>query len=450
MTYQFVTGTIPHDIFVIGAGGTGSRLIPMLAQFIRSITMGVAANGWLNNPRIHIIDGDIVEEKNMLRQNFIAPDVGKNKAEVLANRYARAFGVNITALPKMLEVTSANGLTTSPELEAYLDSLITATARETGVLSAPVVIMCVDSVAARRKILAAFLNSSRIQHNRENAIFFIDAGNEDTFGQVTFYNSTLQTAEYPKELSHLKTGLKMRLPKMFSEMFTTAQIPFPYLYYKDMVPGTSTRSCADLDQTLAINSMMATTIIMIMQNFYYRRPMDFNTVSMSMDGGYSVTRNTLANWASRAIPDWTLRQIQTENSSVFGIREQDGTTSYLITRVAVQDYMRRNIESEINARIEHQRRIDFEASEKLARELEEEQARAQAARDNEASKWERLNTTGPVPPEQDIKVAPKRAKRVPKYNLDEAAVEDLILQPMPVMVGDLAPANTNQEASVEL
>ena len=36
-----------------------------------------------------------VEEKNLLRQNFITSDQGKYKAEVLAKRYSAAFGVDI-------------------------------------------------------------------------------------------------------------------------------------------------------------------------------------------------------------------------------------------------------------------------------------------------------------------------------------------------------------------
>jgi hypothetical protein len=66
--YNFIPGTIPNNVFVIGGGGTGGRLIPMLSQFLRSITRGVGPNGWLETPRIWLIDDDVVEQKNILRQ----------------------------------------------------------------------------------------------------------------------------------------------------------------------------------------------------------------------------------------------------------------------------------------------------------------------------------------------------------------------------------------------
>ena len=36
--FKFTPRQIPSNIVVIGCGGTGSRVVPLLAQFIRSIT----------------------------------------------------------------------------------------------------------------------------------------------------------------------------------------------------------------------------------------------------------------------------------------------------------------------------------------------------------------------------------------------------------------------------
>ena len=68
--------------YIVGAGGTGSYLVRDLARII-----SVYNEKYNRNDEIVIIDQDIVESKNLTRQNFIRNDIGKNKAEVLAKRY---------------------------------------------------------------------------------------------------------------------------------------------------------------------------------------------------------------------------------------------------------------------------------------------------------------------------------------------------------------------------
>lgn len=71
-------------IILIGAGGTGGYIAPHLYRI-------AYASG--RDVRIIIADGDIVEKKNLIRQNFVSCDVGRNKAQVVAERYASAFGI---------------------------------------------------------------------------------------------------------------------------------------------------------------------------------------------------------------------------------------------------------------------------------------------------------------------------------------------------------------------
>ena len=71
-------------IVLLGAGGTGGYLIPHLYRIAHSINKSI---------RIIVCDGDVVEEKNLIRQNFVRQDIGHNKAKVLAERYAGAFGI---------------------------------------------------------------------------------------------------------------------------------------------------------------------------------------------------------------------------------------------------------------------------------------------------------------------------------------------------------------------
>lgn len=75
------------NFIVVGCGGSGGYFIRDFARYIK--------NNKNLKCTIMLVDGDTVEEKNLVRQNFIDKDLGKHKAEVLANRYSRAYGIDI-------------------------------------------------------------------------------------------------------------------------------------------------------------------------------------------------------------------------------------------------------------------------------------------------------------------------------------------------------------------
>jgi len=60
--------------YVIGAGGVGSHLLPSLCLLI-------------GPEEVVVIDGDILEKHNLNRQLFQDTDIGRKKAEALAQRY---------------------------------------------------------------------------------------------------------------------------------------------------------------------------------------------------------------------------------------------------------------------------------------------------------------------------------------------------------------------------
>lgn len=84
----------PVRILIIGAGGTGGYVIPHLYR------IAFAAN---RKSRIIIADGDVVEDKNLVRQNFSYVDVGENKAKVMAERYSDVFGIETEYIPNFIE-----------------------------------------------------------------------------------------------------------------------------------------------------------------------------------------------------------------------------------------------------------------------------------------------------------------------------------------------------------
>lgn len=76
--------TRPVKVVQLGAGGTGGHIAPHLFRLLYSLDRPV---------RYIICDGDVVEEKNLVRQNFTPADLGENKAQVLAERYSTVFGM---------------------------------------------------------------------------------------------------------------------------------------------------------------------------------------------------------------------------------------------------------------------------------------------------------------------------------------------------------------------
>lgn len=260
---RFVPRQLPNSIFVIGAGGTGSRLIPLLAQFVKTITHGVSPRGTLIDPVIYVIDDDVVEHKNLARQNFVASDVGKHKAVVVAQRYSKAFGVNI--VPVVWRV----GLATAMPEGMTLDH---------SALRNSMVIMCVDSAEARRQILKYWARFVPGGTAPERTPFIVDAGNEDDFGQVRFFNLTYGSNKdrCVKELSNI--------PKMTPYVMDVHYIPMDVEFYETLQDNEG-GSCADLDQTLAINALMATMIMGVVQNFYYVKPFPYYSMGISLRSG---------------------------------------------------------------------------------------------------------------------------------------------------------------------
>lgn len=308
--FTFTPRTIPSKIFVVGCGGTGSRLVPLLTQFMASITKGRSPRGWVDNPEIFLFDFDEVEDKNLARQNFIAADVGKNKAAVLAQRYGRAYNMNLVAVPERFHSSFTFG-----SLSSVRDSL--------SVFSNSMVIMCVDSAQARRDILIA-IDRHMSDRMMPNSVFVIDAGNEDNFGQVTFFNMCRYIHS-----ARVLAGLKQKIPAMSPITGTVPHIPIDLKHYSQLEDLPGQGSCADLDQTLAINAIMAAEIMGIVQNYYYVKPFTYNTVSTSLDGARSVTMNTAQELLRRGLDSSELKD--TYNTLPLSSINLDGNDGVYLT-----------------------------------------------------------------------------------------------------------------------
>lgn len=82
--------------FIVGAGGTGSQLMPSLLTYLRAFHAGRVIHDPLGNPpipaggseyQVVVADGDIFEAKNQARQLFAEGLIATNKAEAMVMMY---------------------------------------------------------------------------------------------------------------------------------------------------------------------------------------------------------------------------------------------------------------------------------------------------------------------------------------------------------------------------
>lgn len=94
-------GTNNHyNILMFGAGGVASWLLPQLLKLLYNYREKSTTKPTFE---IKLIDFDTVEDKNILRQNFIPSDVEENKAKVLASRYSQIYeGITVSYIDKYI------------------------------------------------------------------------------------------------------------------------------------------------------------------------------------------------------------------------------------------------------------------------------------------------------------------------------------------------------------
>ena len=154
--------TRPVKVVQLGAGGTGGHIAPHLYRLLYSLERPV---------RYIICDGDVVEEKNLVRQNFTPADLGENKARVLAERYSTVFGMETEYVPTFVED------------EDQLKELLMPQSWRTGpyyngrqITELVVLLGAVDNNKSRQLCHRVF--------NQAKELIYIDSGNGEYTGQV--------------------------------------------------------------------------------------------------------------------------------------------------------------------------------------------------------------------------------------------------------------------------
>ena len=151
----------PVKIVMIGAGGTGGHIAPHLYRLLYALERPV---------KFIVCDGDIVEEKNLVRQNFTEADLGLNKARVVAERYSSVFGLETSYVPDFIESAEKLEELTKPDVlrvSEYSGKTVTELV---------ILIGAVDNNRSRQLCHEVFLKA-------ENLVY-IDSGNGEYTGQV--------------------------------------------------------------------------------------------------------------------------------------------------------------------------------------------------------------------------------------------------------------------------
>lgn len=142
------------QIILAGCGGTGGWLSLSIAQ------IGLTLRKLNFNVSVLFVDPDVIETKNILRQNFTLAEVGLPKAHSLALRYNGAWALDIAAVQ-----------------ERFDSSMV-----EAGYKTLSLIVACVDNAQGRKSIAHAL-----DQINGESSapsVWAIDCGNAVSSGQV--------------------------------------------------------------------------------------------------------------------------------------------------------------------------------------------------------------------------------------------------------------------------
>jgi PRTRC genetic system ThiF family protein len=240
------------QLIVVGAGGTGSWLIPHLARLVWDFnrTWEQIHDEKPRRASLLIVDHDTVEDGNIrARQNFCPAEIGYPKAQVLANRLAFAFGLD--------------GKEISASVGQFSHSHV---GQRWGALT--IICGCVDNAGARAEIARCLDRESGRNEKHAPLTWWVDAGNALNSGQVLCGNA----ATAAQLQGALAGPFCLRLPSpalLHPELLE----PRP----EELVEASAQLSCKDLvlagepamRQSRTINSHMASLAYGYVEHLVY-------------------------------------------------------------------------------------------------------------------------------------------------------------------------------------
>lgn len=253
------------NIILVGCGGTGSRVARLLAQ------LAYWATTQDQDIRLYFVDHDIVEAKNVARQDFVEAEIGYHKAATLAWRYGNAYGLSIHAAT---ESFAADMLTQFRSNAPGRGGELT------------VIVGAVDNRAARRDIAEAIEAAINQRRSGDLAnIWWIDAGNEYHRGQVVAGNSLEPTPL----LSPLGYCAALPFPHIQSPSLVTVEM--------DLTQHDAALSCAELtmlgEQSAMINNTMATVVGWYLYRLIQEKALDMMATHVNLKTGFAQSTRVM-------------------------------------------------------------------------------------------------------------------------------------------------------------
>ena len=218
-----ISPTNPIEVNLIGAGGTGSKLLIALMEMNYSLVeLGHAGL------QVRLWDDDIITEANLGRQRFAPSETGLYKSVALINRVNRFMGTNWKAQTQKFE---RNSLGVMPENA-----------------KATIYISCVDNVQTRFDIAEMLTAISKQQRaNRDKPKYWIDFGNGRDTGQVIL--STIGSIKQPESEKYEMVANLPMITDEFGELLKQSE-------QSDDTPSCSLAEALE-KQDLYINSTLA-------------------------------------------------------------------------------------------------------------------------------------------------------------------------------------------------
>jgi len=240
---------------VVGAGGTGSFVVPALARLIYELKLQQNKSA-----EMLIIDPDIVEASNIPRSNFCFAEVGRYKAQTLAERVATAWGIETSFSCEKFDC------------DKHLKS------SNSDYRSLTIIVGCVDNYLARREMHRA-LDEFR-GYGDASRLWWIDGGNGRTSGQVLL-GSTTKLLKPEQRITG--SSLCRALP--------APSLQHPDLLEPEVIEEKIDVSCPDRvrlgEQGLNVNQRVAIEIAEMLSSMLLTRSLKRYAVQFDLESGTS-------------------------------------------------------------------------------------------------------------------------------------------------------------------
>ncbi|EFK57498.1 MULTISPECIES: PRTRC system ThiF family protein [Sphingobacterium] len=218
---DLINPTNPITVNVIGAGGTGSKVMTALLEMNHSLNELGHAGLF-----IRLWDDDVITQANLGRQRFAESEVGLYKSVAIINRINRFSGTNWKAEARKFEKDNSDSFPENAGASIYIS--------------------CVDSVKARFEIaeILSELSNGRPYSNRPR--YWLDFGNSQHTGQVLL--STIGKIRQPNSEKYETVASLPMVTDEFGELLKQSEL-------EDDTPSCSLAEALE-KQDLYINSSL--------------------------------------------------------------------------------------------------------------------------------------------------------------------------------------------------